>query len=145
MYEFLCLCFGLGPARRIFTKLLKVPMIHRINIKIQKVLSECQNLLNNLQTSILELTRLISLLTSTIQAVLPARLKCPFLQIQQISSLSENLSYLDKIVLIENSKIELKWCVQNLELRNGRALIQPPAEVLRQTDASTKGWLGNVQ
>ena len=87
--------------------------------KIQKVVSECQNLLNNPQTSILELTRLIGLLTSTIQAVLPARLNCRFLQMQQISSLSENLSYLDKIVLNENSKIELKWWVQNLELCNG--------------------------
>ena len=69
---------------------------------------------------------------STIQAVLPARLNCRFLQMQQISSLSENLSYLDKIVLNENSKIELKWWVQNLELCNGRALIQPPAEVLNR-------------
>ena len=107
---------------------------------MQKVVSECQNLLNNPQTSILDLTRLIGLLTSTIYAVLPARLNCRFLQIQQISSLSENLSYLNKIVLNENSKIELKWWVQNLELCNGRALIQPPAEVLIQIDASTKSW-----
>ena len=40
--------------------------------KIHKVVSECQKLLNNLQMSILELTKLIGLLTSTIQAVLPA-------------------------------------------------------------------------
>ena len=39
-----------------------------------------------------------------------------------------------------NSKIELRWWEQNLELYNGRALIQPPAEVLIQTDASTKDW-----
>ena len=79
-------------------------------------------------------------MTPTIKAVLPARLNCRFLQIKQISSLSEKLSYLEKIVLNENSKIELKWWVQNLELCNGPALIQPPAEVLMQTDASTKGW-----
>ena len=54
----------------------------------------------------------------------------------------ENLSYLDKIVLNTNSKIELKWWVLILELCNGRASIQPPAEVLIQTDASTKGWGG---
>ena len=36
LYEFLCLCFGLGPTLQIFTKLLKVPMtvIRRINIRI---------------------------------------------------------------------------------------------------------------
>ena len=42
----------------------------------------------------------------------------------------------------ENSKIELKWWVQNLELCNSRPLIQPPADILIQTDASTKGWGG---
>ena len=36
IYEFLCLCFGLGPAPRIFTKLLKVPisLLRRLNIVI---------------------------------------------------------------------------------------------------------------
>ena len=60
---------------------------------------------------------------------------------QQISSLSENLSFLDKIILNKISKINLKWWVQNVKLCNGRALIQPSAEVLIQTDASIKGWV----
>ena len=34
LYEFLCLCFGLGPAPRIFTKLHKVAVLHRLNILI---------------------------------------------------------------------------------------------------------------
>ena len=36
LYEFLCLCFGLGPTSRIFKKLLKIPMsvLRRINIRI---------------------------------------------------------------------------------------------------------------
>lgn len=36
VYEFLCLCFGLGPAPRIFTKLLKVPisLLRRLNIRV---------------------------------------------------------------------------------------------------------------
>ena len=59
---------------------------------------------------------------------------------QQISSLTKNLYYLDKIVMNENSKIEQKWWVQNLELHNGRALVQLPTKVLIQTDASIKGW-----
>ena len=71
--------------------------------------------------------------TSTVnRAVLPTRLNCRFLQIQQISWLSENLSYLEEVALNENSKIELKWWVQNLELCNGQPLIQPSAEVLIQ-------------
>ena len=146
LYEFLRLCFGLGPAPRIFTKLLKIeiPILCRINIrmiiyldgmlltghsieeismcrdtvifllqhlgfvinwkksvltpvqeieflglkinsvnleislteeKIQKVKTKCQNLLTEPATSILELTSVIGLLTSTIQAVLLARLQ----------------------------------------------------------------------
>ena len=59
---------------------------------------------------------------------------------QQISSLSENLSYLDKIDLNENSKVKLEWWVQDLELCSGWELIQPLVEVLIQKDASTKSW-----
>ena len=35
-YQFLCLCFGLGPAPRIFTKLLKIPisLLRKLNVKI---------------------------------------------------------------------------------------------------------------
>ena len=68
--------------------------------KIQKVISECHNLLNNPQTSVLELTKLTGLLTSIIEAVLPVRLNYRFLQIRQIRK-------------YENFKIKLKWWVQN--------------------------------
>ena len=34
LYEYLCLCFGLGPASKVFTKLVKIPiaLLRRINI-----------------------------------------------------------------------------------------------------------------
>ena len=36
LYEFLCLCFGLGPALLIFTKILKVPisLLRRLQIRV---------------------------------------------------------------------------------------------------------------
>ena len=42
LYEFLCLCFGLGPAPLIFTKLLKIPiaLLRRINVRIVKFLDD---------------------------------------------------------------------------------------------------------
>ena len=79
---------------------------------IQKVVSKCENLLNKPQTLILEQTKLIDLFESTIQAVLPATLNRHFLQMQQISSLLERISYLDKIVLNENLKVKLKCWLQ---------------------------------
>ena len=34
LHEFICLCFGLGPAPRVFTKLLKIPAdFHQLNIR----------------------------------------------------------------------------------------------------------------
>ena len=34
LYEFLCLCFGLGPAPRIFTKLMEIPIAVLLRLKI---------------------------------------------------------------------------------------------------------------
>ena len=36
LYQFICLCFGLGPAPKVFTKLLKVPitLLRRLNIRL---------------------------------------------------------------------------------------------------------------
>lgn len=39
-----------------------------------------------------------------------------------------------------NSKTELKWGIQNLELCNGWELIQPPAQVLMKAGTSNKDW-----
>ena len=156
--EFLCLCFGLGPAPRIFSKPLKVPiaLLRRLNIRLVIYLDDiplmgrtdeflmsrdilifllqhlgfviklkksvlkpsqqidflglkidthtmtlalteekmkCQNLLSHSQTTVLELTELISLISSTVQAVLPARLQLRYLQQQQIQSLNQACSY----------------------------------------------------
>ena len=191
LYEFLWLCFGLGPASRIST-IIKNPIaiLRRINIRMiiylddmplmdhsieeikmcrdtviflllhlgfvinwkKSVLTPVQEIeflglkINsvNLEISLteLELTRVIGLLTSTIQAILPARLQCRYLQLRQISYLKEKHSYQQKIVLNHQSKTELLWWITNLDLCDGRSLIHPPAQVLIQTDASTKGWGG---
>ena len=112
--------------------------------KIQKVKTKCQNLLTEPAPSIAELTTAIGLLTSTIQAVLPARLQCWYLQLQQLSSLKESNSYQQKIDLNHQSKTGLLWWITNLDLYNDRSLIQPPAQVLIHTDASKKGWRGET-
>ena len=183
LYEFLCLCFGLGPAPRIFTKLLKIPVsvLRRLNIliiiylddmllightieetlmardtvifllqqlgfvlnlkksvltptqrieflgvtvdslimtlslpkkKVSKVQKQCQELLQKTQVSILELTKLIGLLSSTIQAVLPAQINFRYLQQQQIQALKTQGSYCKKVILNRHSKEELQWWIK---------------------------------
>ena len=41
----------------------------------------------------------------------------------------------------QNLKNQFEMVVQNVKLCNSRALIQPSAEVLIQTDAPIKGWV----
>ena len=170
LYKFLRLCFGFGPASRIFSKLFNVPiaLLRRLNIglviyledillmrrtveeilmsretlifllqhlgfvinlkksvlklsqqieflglkidthsmtsalteeKKEKVILKRQNLLSHPQTTALELTQLIGLMSSTVQADLPVRLQIRHLQQQQIQSLHQAISYQVEIVL----------------------------------------------
>ena len=209
-YEFLCRCFGLSPAPRIFSKLPKIPVsvlrsliiliiinledmflightieemlmtrdtvifllqqlgfvknlkksvlrptqrikFLRLTIdslimtlvlpqkKLTKVQKLCLEFLQKIQVLVLELTKLIGLLSSTIQAVLPAQINFRYLQQQQIQAIKTQRSYCKKVILNKSSKEELQWCIKNLKICNGRYLIQSHNQLLIQTDALRKG------
>ena len=110
--------------------------------KIGKIKDQCLRLYKASKLALLDLAKLIGTLSSTIQAVLPARLQFRFLQQQQIVSLKQSQSYLTLVKLTPMAKKELLWWVNNLELSNGRLVIQPQIQVLIQTDASKKSWGG---
>ena len=111
--------------------------------KIHKVASECQNLLNNPQTLILDLTRLIGLLT--IQAVSPARLNCRFLQIEHISSLLEKLSYLEKIVFERKLKIRTEMAGTKLRTVQWSGINSIACRGVNIVRCLSKGLGGNLQ
>ena len=94
---------------------------------------------------ILRLTKLIGLLSSTAEAVLPAQLQCLYLQQIQVESLSRDPSYQHQVTRNSSAKQELLWWVQNLKLFNGRFLIQTQAQMVIQTDASKTGWGASCQ
>ena len=84
MYEFLCLFFGLGLAPGGFTKLLKVlgmtvksktMTLSFPQEQVQKIKSQCLKVYRARDITLLELTRLLGTLASTIQAILRARLQ----------------------------------------------------------------------
>ena len=108
--------------------------------KIVKIKDNCLSLYKALEVSLLDFTKLIGTLSSTIQAVLPARLQFRFLQQQQIISLKQTQSYFTLVKRTSMAKNELLWWVNNLELCNDQLVIQPQAQVLIQTDAYKKGW-----
>ena len=58
--------------------------------KVSKVQKQCLELLQKSEVSILELTKLIGLLSSSVQAVLPAQINFRHLQQQQIQALKHS-------------------------------------------------------
>ena len=97
-------------------------------------------LLSHPATTILEITKLIGLISSTVQAVLPACLQLRYLQQQQIQSLNQACLYQAEIVLNSLSKQELLWWAENLRLNNKWSLRQKKPNFVMQTDASKSGW-----
>ena len=98
--------------------------------KVSKIQNQCLELLQKTQVSILELTKLTGLLSSTIEAVLPALINFRYPQQQQIQALKTQGSYCEKVILNRNSKEELQWGIQNLKICSGRSLIQSHNQVL---------------
>ena len=113
--------------------------------KLEFFLSQCKNLISKNQITLLDLTKLIFLLSSTAQAVLPAHLNHMYLQYQQIQALRKNYSYQQKIQLNQESREELQWWIENLKLCNGKGLILPFQDMFLTTDASKKGWGASCQ
>ena len=72
-------------------------------------------------TLILEMTKLLSLIWSTIEAVVPARLQIRNLQQLQIQSLKLKKSFQMNVKLTALAKQELPWLMSNLQPSNGKA------------------------
>ena len=105
----------------------------------------CRKHLREKETTVLDLTKIIGLLSSAAQAVMPARLQFRFLQNQLIQSMKGRSSFQTKIILSKEALGELEWWVNNLLFYNGRQVIQRRSQVLVQTDASKKGWGASCQ
>ena len=114
--------------------------------KVEKTLEHnCRKHLREKETTDLDLTKIIGLLSSAAQAVMPARLQFRFLQNQLIQSMKGRSSFQTKIILSKEALGELEWWVNNLLFYNGRQVIQRRSQVLVQTYASKKGWGASCQ
>ena len=67
--------------------------------KLKGILKECKIIFSMKEITVLQLTQLVGLLSSTIQAVIPAQIQFHYLQLQQVSVLKEGMSYKEKIIL----------------------------------------------
>ena len=80
--------------------------------KLEKLKLQCVDLYQSPQVSTIQFTKVLGHLTSTIQAVLPARLNSRFLQQQQIQALKGKKSYLAYMTFNNSSKQELLWWIK---------------------------------
>lgn len=96
-------------------------------------------MLINPQISILDLTKLIGLLSSTVQAGLLARLQYRYPQELQVERMRRENSFLSQVNMVPLVKPGLLWWIENLWLCNGRSIKQPKPQLETQTDASLKG------
>lgn len=61
----------------------------------------------------------------------------------QIKALQEKGSFQESVTLSMNAGLELKWWIQKIS--NGRCLVQNPAQITIQTDASKSIWGASCQ
>ena len=111
--------------------------------KVKGILQECKIIFSVKEITVLQLTQLVGLLSSTIQAILPAKIQFCYMQLQQVSPLKGGMSYKEKIILNDQALGELQWWIENLKYFNGRYLIQAKPQIVIQTDASLEGWEAN--
>ena len=87
--------------------------------KVLKIQSQCQDIHDKGQVTVHELTKLLGLIVSTIQAVLQAQMNFQYLQQQQITAMRTTQCYQATVFLNSNSKAERQWWIQNLQIFNG--------------------------
>ena len=88
-----------------------------IQEKLQMVLQQCQEIFCQSKASILTLTKLVRFFSSTVQAVLPARIQFCYFQQEQIL-VHKKTQDLQKSFNFENSaKGELRWKMEKKALQ----------------------------
>ena len=92
------------------------------------------------QITIRQLTKLLGLLSCTIQAVFPAPLHFRHLQEVKNAAFALDRSYDSLISLPPLALEELTWWRDNLEAWNGKGLVSGTPDRVIKTDASRNGW-----
>ena len=111
-----------------------------LTISSKKLTLKCLDLQNSSQVSMLQLTKVLENLISTIQAFLSARLTRRVLKQQQIQALRKKKPYSANITLNKNSKQKYLLWIKKLDIFNGTSLLKQVPKVVLQTDALLSDW-----
>ena len=92
------------------------------------------------------IVKIPGLLSSSIQAVFPAPLHCPYLQQAKNSVLRLHKIRGPGLACLDTECLqEVQWWKDNLVAWNGKALLQQTTDLVIETDASRQGWGAHCQ
>ena len=112
--------------------------------KVAAIQQQCAELVTQRSVSVRVLAKLIGVLSSTMQAVLPAPLHYRQLQMLKTKGLLAGKSYGTIVTLPPECLEELRWWVLHLEHCNSKPLLSPGPDLIIETDASQSGWGATV-
>ena len=125
-------------------------IVHTVNllvtlpqVKVDKVISICTDLLERKGCTLRTLASLISKLQNASTAILPALLHFRMMQMANIRALArEQQNYAANLILPESALSEMRWWVRNLSTWNGKSFLNPDPEldIVITSDASLLGW-----
>ena len=112
IYQFLCLCFGLGPAPRLFTKLLKLPiaLMRRLNVRIIIYLDDMLLMCQSVEKMLLARDTLLFLLQHL--GFVINQTKSQLTPVQKIEFLGMEINSLDMTLNLPQQKVNslIKQC-----------------------------------
>lgn len=108
--------------------------------KIKKIKDQAKFLLSAETVVVRELASFIGRIINAFHAILEAPLHYRVLEREKIIGLGPSKDFECKIELSESSKLELKWWIENVEIKNGKRIRPEKPMVFLQTDASLLGW-----
>ena len=112
--------------------------------KVLHIQNKCMQLIASAKATIMELNKLLGKLPFPVQAVLPGRIHCRYLQQQQIEAVRETNSYQTKIRLSQQSLAELEWWKENLLLQNNKTLKKNRNATVNNPNGCFQNRLGAV-
>ena len=108
-------------------------------MKVDKIISICTDLLERKGCALRTLASLIGKLQNALTAILPAPLHFRLMQMANIRALAkEQQNYAANLILPESALSELRWWVRNLSTWNGKSFLNPDPEldIVITSDAS---------
>ena len=108
--------------------------------KVNKIVSQCQWLLDKTSPTVREVAQVSGLLVSSFSAVKYMRLFYRSIEMCKSTLVSTGVSYDAPLSLTPEARLDLQWVIDNLHLCNGVSILDPVPSVLIECDASNQGW-----